>query len=258
MKVARSPLLLVLLVSGSLQIVACPVDSLTDSSKTQNATLKSQIKINARLQSLGVFGYGGMIANTNPGFDVSLNYSRKHWGLFVFKAFDLYDGRSPYNFMLAMVNKPFHLSRQLTFTPNFGFVVEQCRSIADKDSDGVVFLITSYKLNHEVTFEHCARFSNTVLETQYFDWLNRFKLSYLKNHIDLSVTTWHNNNIFDDTKHTSVGGSVGYGKIPIAKHLQLSTMITAIKMVANTDKEELHAGSGISFSVFVTFLAQPN
>lgn len=195
-----------------------------------------------------------MIANTNPGFDVNANYSRKHWGVFALKAFDLYDGSSPYNFMLAMAYKPFHLSKQLTFTPNVGFVIEQCHSIADKDSDGVVFLITTYKLNRAVTFEHCARFSNTVFETQFFDWLNRFKLSYSNHHVDLSAIAWHDNNVFDDSKHTSLGLSVGYGKIPITKNLQFHTAITAIKMVADTDPEELHTGSGISFSVFLTFV----
>jgi hypothetical protein len=252
--ITRSHLLLVLLISSPSMAIALHLDSLRDSSVIANVPKKSQIKFTTRLHSLGVFGYGGMIANSSPSFDVNINYSRKQLGVFAFKAIDFFDSQSSYNFMLVVLYRHFHVTRRITFTPQFGFLMEQCKTFADEGSDGVIFLITSYKINNEVTLEHCARLSNTIRETEFFDWLNRFRFLYTHDHIDFSTTVWHNNNVFDNTRHTSFGLSIAYARIPISKSVQLGTSLTAIKMVTNTDKEELQTGSGLSFSIFATLV----
>jgi hypothetical protein len=228
--------------------MASVTDSLKDSIHSEKITRKNY-KITARIHSLGVFGYGGMIANKNPSFDLNFTFNKKHWGFFLFKAVDLYDLHSDYNFSLVMVNKPFHLTPKFTFTPYTGFVIEQTEKICGADSDGMVFLISSYKSNAGITLEHCARFSNTVFETEFFDWLNRFRILYSYQHVDVAATAWHNNNVFDHDKHTSFGFSVTYSRIKVSDHLVLSSSLTAIKMTANTDAEELAVGSGLSLTI---------
>jgi hypothetical protein len=224
------------------------MDSLRDTLHSQNNTSRNY-KVTARIHSLGVFGYGGMIANENPSFDLNFTLNKKHWGCFLFKAVDLYDLHSDYNFSLAMVNKPFHVTRQFTFTPHVGFVIEQTEKICGADSDGMVFLITSYKSDGGISFEHCARFSNTFFQTEFFDWLNRFRILYSYHHVDLAATAWHNNNMFDQDKHTSFGFSVAYSRIKVSEHVVLSSSLTAIKMTANTNPEELTVASGLSLTI---------
>jgi hypothetical protein len=240
--------ILTVFTSSPLFIKASVEDSLSDSLHAQKHLAKSY-KVTARIHSLGVFGYGGMIANDNPAFDVNFTYSGKHWGFFVFKAFDLRDVHSPYNFSLVMVNKPFRINTHFTFTPYAGFVIEQTEKLIGHESDGMVFLITSYKTHRGFTFEHCARFSNTFFATEDFDWLNRFKVIYSYRHLEASASAWHNNTLFDHDKHTSAGISLGYSKIKIAKHVFISSSITGIKMTANTDEHELTTGSGLSFMI---------
>jgi hypothetical protein len=227
-------------------------DSLTDTIHLQKRAARSY-RVTARIHSVGVFGYGGMIANENPSFDLNFTYAGKHWGGFFLKAIDLYDLHSGYNFSLAMVNKPFHLSRQFSFTPYAGFVIEQTEKICGADSDGMVFLITSFKSNGGITIEHCARFSNTFFETEFFDWLNRLRILYSYRHVDMSATAWHNNNVFDHNKHTSFGFSVAYSRIKVSDHVTLSSSLTAIKMTANTNAEELAQASGLSLSIAAVF-----
>ena len=224
---------------------------LTDSVNSQK-TLTPHYRLTARIHSLGVFAYGGMIANSNPSFDINITYNRKHYSLLFLKGLDLYDLHSSYNFTLLMANIPCRITKSIAFVPCAGFVVDQTESIIGKDSDGVIFLITTWKRPNGITFEHCGRFSNICFRTQYFDWLNRFRVSYTYHHFDMVASLWHNNNVFDRSKHTSVGISLSYNRVKVSEYVSLSTALTAIKMTACTDSEALSTASGIALTIAAT------
>jgi hypothetical protein len=245
------PLLATVLITASPEVVANEYDSVGDSTVAARKKI-SHARITARIQSLGIFNYGGLVANSNPVFDVNFTYDRKTWGCMLFKAFDLYDAHSPYNFTLATVYKNIHISKQLTFTPFAGFVLEQERKIADPGSDGVVFLITSWKAAPHFTIEHCARFSNTIVDRQQFDWLNRFRASYSREHFDLSASAWRNNKVFDNNTYTTLGMSVGYNRVKISEHVKLNTSLSAIVVASMLPEDDEWSRNGLVFTFGVT------
>jgi hypothetical protein len=211
------------------------------------------LKLTTRVHSLGVFSYGGMIANENPSFDVNITYERKQWGSFLFKAVDLYDVHSHYNFTLALAYCRIRPSQNISITPYAGFIAEQRKSIVDHDSDGMIILVTAFKLDEKFTLEHCGRFSNTFFKTEWFDWLNRLRLLYSKEHIDVVISAWHNNKLFDHSTHTSFGFTAGYGRIKISEKILLSTGITGIMMTENSDEKDLAAMNGLALTIAATW-----
>jgi hypothetical protein len=236
--------------SLSIQVEAEGTDSLTDSSLAAKKKKHAAVKVTTRLQSLGIFNYGGLIANDNPVADINFTYDRKAWGVMIFKAFDLYKSQSEYNFTLAAAYKIFHVSKQLTITPYVGAVLEQQRRIADPGSDGIVILVSAFKLNPHLTLEHCARFSNTMVETQNFDWLNRLRLLYSKNHIDVTASAWRDNKVFDQSAYTTVGLTAAYSRIAVTDHLKLGTSVTGLWVASMSDESEKR--NGIVFTIAAT------
>jgi hypothetical protein len=233
-------------------VEASEYDSLIDSTQAAIRKKRSSLKVTTRVQSLGVFNYGGLIANENPVFDVNFTYDRKRWGCMIFKALDIYDAHSSYNFTLAVAYKNIHVSKRITFTPYGGFVLEQERKVADPGSDGVVFLITSCKVAEHVTLEHCARFSNTVINTKEFDWLNRFKALYTREHLDISASAWRNNRVFEKTTYTTLGMSIGYSRVKIAEHVKLNTTLSALMVASMPGEDQSDNRSGLIFTIGAT------
>ena len=236
------------LIIFSFSSVANP-QALSDSTHVQENQKKSNIRITARLHSMGFFGYGGQIANENPVADINFTYERKAWNFLLFKATDLYDGHSHYNFTLALLYKNVHVGKRLVFTPNFGFAIGQQYSIADKGSDAMVLLLTSYKLDKHFTIDHTARFGNVILENQYFDWLNRLRLTYTNRHIDIMLMGWHNNKVFDDSKYLTLGANIFYSRIAVSKHVRLSTGITGLIVAQTSDEENCPRKNGMLFTI---------
>jgi hypothetical protein len=185
-----------------------------------------------------MFGYAGVIANDNPVFDATVTYDRKAWGCLFLKAIDLYDIHSSYDFSLALLYKKIHVSENLTITPYAGFVIEQRERLIDHDSDGMIVIITSLKVSPKFTLEHCGRFSNTFFKTELFDWLNRLRVLYSHKHVDMTFSTWHNNNFFDESAYTTVGLSAAYARIKISDRAMLSTVLTGLKVAASDPEEE--------------------
>jgi hypothetical protein len=224
-----------------------------DSTQVQESKKKSNIRVTARLHSMGFFGYGGQIANENPVVDVNFTYERKAWSFLLFKAADLYDGHSHYNFTLALLYKNIHIGNRLTFTPNFGFALGQQESICDKGSDAIVLLLTSYKPDKHFTIDHCARFGNVLFESRYFDWLNRLRLTYTNGHMDTMIMGWHNNNVFDNNNYVTLGASMFYSRIAVSKHVMLSTGITGLIVAQTSDEENCPRKNGMLFTIAAAF-----
>ncbi|HYC86801.1 MAG TPA: hypothetical protein VEB86_16325, partial [Chryseosolibacter sp.] len=159
--------------------VQCPEliagDSLKDSSQTSVAQKKSNMRLTARIHSVGLFAFAGLIANENPAIDLAFTYERTYWNVLVVKAVDVYDIHSPYDFTLALVYANYKLGPRVTVTPYAGFVLEQTHSVAGEGSDAMALIVTSYRLAKHFSLEHTGRFSNLVMDRESFDWLNRVR-----------------------------------------------------------------------------------
>jgi hypothetical protein len=184
----------------------------------------------ARIHSQGQFWYGGRIVSPNPTFDFNFTYDRKQWGLQVFKAHDLKDPTTDINFMLAVVNKNFQLTKQLTITPSVGLLFEQAHSIADRGTDAVFIIQTSYKLNARITIDHSALLGNLLLEPEKEDWVNRLRLLYSKKHVDVTLWFWHNNSVFDDIDYVSGTLGIFYSRIKINRHWLVNLGVSGTAM----------------------------
>jgi hypothetical protein len=207
----------------------------------------------ARTHSMGFFSYVGRLATDNPAIDLYFNYTyRQRWGFQVFKAMDLYDTHSGNNFALALGFRHFHVSPRLTITPYSGILLEQAHSVADHGSDVAGMLMTSYKLTPHLTVEHAAILPSLLIVHD-TDWINRLRLMYTQNHIDLTLWTWHNNGVIDDAAYESSGISFFYSRIPLADRLQLSTGITGVMMLYRSSEETAPRKNGILFSIAVTW-----
>ena len=225
--------------------------SANDSTEKKSAP-PSPLKLISRLHSAGYFGYGGFIASHNPSADIMLKYDQPRWGYFIVKAADMYDLHSHYNFTLSMFYLNIPVGRSITISPYLGGAFDQTRKIADRGSDAMSFLTTTWRINPQISFEHVARFSNILIETDYLDWLNRFRLNYSSQHISLAGMVFSNNRIFDEDAHTSIAASASYSKIRLTEHSFLSTSITGVVVTKATDQELSDDCSGLFFSIAVS------
>ncbi|NOT75974.1 MAG: hypothetical protein HOP08_13690 [Cyclobacteriaceae bacterium] len=222
-----------------------PLDSIQKTKKENT----SNLKLSTRLHSMGQFSYGGRIVSDNPTLDFNFTYDRKTWGLQVFKAMDLHNEPTQINFMLAVINKNFHLGRKLTITPSAGFILEQCHSMADKGSDVTLILTTGYKISKSFTIEHSTLFGNLVMEQEYKDWVNRFRILYSKNHIDMGLMAWHNNKVFDSAEYMTFGSSLFYSRVRLSPALMMNAGVTGLLMPYSNDIEDYPKKNGIIVTV---------
>ncbi len=225
-----------------------PVDSI-QKVKTNSA---SNWRFTTRLHSMGQFNYGGRIVSENPTLDFNFTYDRKTWGFQVFKAMDLKDRSTQINFTLAVINKAFHIGKRLTITPNVGFILEQSNTIADRGSDVTFILNSSYKISKNFTIDHSALIGNVALEPGERDWVNRLRLTYSKKHLDLSVTGWHNNKVFDAAEYVTYGASAFYSRIKLSSALMMSAGVSCLMMPYSNDTVEYPKRNGVILTVGLT------
>lgn len=198
---------------------------------------KYQLRVMARMHSLSFFGYGGVIVNRNTAADLNLTYNRKRYGAMFIKAFDLQDIHGSYNFALAAAYARFELSKKVSVTPYVGASIGQCEKIVDPGSDAVLLLINSWRVTNEFTIEHCARLTGLIRHPEDFDWLNRFRFIYAKDHLDFMVMLWNNNAAFDNAGYTTMGVNAAFARMKVSERVTLSTGVTAI-VVADLYKED--------------------
>ncbi len=229
---------------GSLKSRSNPlIDSIKQKEK------KFIIRGLARLHSQGQFWYGGRIVTPNPTLDFNFTYDRKKWGVQLFKATDLKDHTTDINFMLAVANKNFHITKRLTLTPSVGFLFEQAHSFADKGTDMVFIFQTSYKLTNTLTIDHSAFFGNLLIEPDEKDWVNRLRLLYSKNHMDITFWFWHNNKVFDNAEYISSTLSLFYSRIKISEHLLFNLGVSGTVMPYSSNEAIDPKKNGILFTV---------
>ncbi len=210
---------------------------------------RATTKLITRLHSLGQFSYGGRIVSDHPVIDFNFTYDRKNWGLQIFKALDLHDSNTPINFTLAVLNKRFQVGKRFTITPSAGFILEQSKTFADYGSDVVLIITSAYKFSKVLTFDHSALFGNLLLDPEQKDWVNRFRLLYSKNNLDLTAQYWHNNKIFDTTEYMTYGVSAFYSRVKIADGVSLNAEFTCLVMPYSNEPLTNPKKNGLIFTV---------
>lgn len=236
---------LFIIILVSLSILAHGNPEPTDSATSVKPKKKSNLRFSARAHSMGLFAYGGRLVSTNPVADFNINYDRKAWGFQVFKAMDIHDSGTPINFALAVFNKNIHLGSRLTVTPSVGVILEQFKTIADHGSDAVVIIVTGYKLTSSLTLEHSTLFGNLLLEPEMLDWVNRLRLIYSKNHLDVTLMGWHNNSLFDSTDYFTCGSSVFYSRMKLVDGLAANAGITGLFMPYSSNETAIPKLNGV-------------
>jgi hypothetical protein len=215
---------------------------------------KPSVSAIARIHSHGFFSYTGRMISDYPALDVYFNYTLpSKWGLNVYKAVDVGDARSYNNFLLFMINKKIEVNNRLNVNFYGGFILEQIHQFADRGSDAVANIITTYKLNRHFTFEHTGMLGNLVLFRNNADWVNRFRMIYAARHLEITGWGWHNNRVLDKNSYSSLGVSAFYNRIPVSKHITLGGGLTGLLMLSTSDTSICPKKNGLLLSITTTW-----
>lgn len=231
---ATTVLLIASLFAFTTAVGSTPLDSAQRTNEKPWST-----KSTMRFHSKGMFSYGGRIASKNPAMDFTFIYDSKHWGFFVFKAADLVDRTSPNNFILAAAYKNFNVTPRLSITPNVGVFLEQTHHFAGHGSDMAFTNDIRYKIGKRLVIDHTLMLANPVIEPDWRDCVNRFRLIYTGKHLDATVFFWHNNNIFDVNTYTSSAFQIAYSRIPISKSVTMSVGFTELSVLRTSDEQSV-------------------
>lgn len=241
-----------ILLASSLSVGAIP--ALEDSAVVSEKKPKNSLTVISRVHTMGLFLYMGKVVNHNPATDLYFNYTTHNgWGFSAFKAIDINDIHSGNNFAFAFISKYFHLGKRFTIAPYVGAGLEQQQSFANHGSDLMLQLLTSFKLNKQVTIEYIGIFNNLVFATEHQDWTNRFRLLFNSGHWDIIGMMWSNNGAIDHATYTSGGASVFYNRVPISNRLSLGAGLTALSTFQSTNQEHVPTQTGVQFSTTLTF-----
>jgi hypothetical protein len=234
------------LISNKTMAASTSIDSVDQKTKVISA------KLTSRFHSAGFFYFGGKVAEYHPAFDLHFNLETKFLGYTFFKAFDLQDIHSSFNFALAGVYKNIQAGKKLRFTPQLIILIEQPHKIVDEGSDVGGTLTTALKLTDRITFEETFILFNVLFETKHMDIINRFRLLYSEGHLDLIFTGWHNHSFPDEDEHSTGAISVGYNRIKVSDHFLLGASIMGSATIKSSNREEVPERKGIICSVTAT------
>jgi hypothetical protein len=231
------------------------LSSLADEDSIQSKReRKSTITVTTRAHSRGFFSYTGRIISDYPATDFYFNYTtRDHWGFSLFKVVDLGDAKSYNNFLLLMMNRKIILNRKLNVNIYGGFILEQIHHFADRGSDVAANVITTYRVSKHLSIEHTGMLGNLVLARSNSDWVNRLRLIYTNNHLELTGWAWHNNRILDRSAYSSLGLSAFYNKVPVSKRVNLGAGVTGLWMISTSDATACPKKNGLLVSVSATW-----
>jgi hypothetical protein len=225
-----------------------------DSSGVVPQKKKNTPTVTTRVHTMGLFLYMGKVVNHNPAADLFFNYTtRNGWGFSAFKVVDVNDLHSHNNFAFMFVSKAFHLGQRLTIAPFLGAGLEQQHSFANRGSDAMAQLMSTYKLNKKLSVEYIGIFNNIIFATEHADWTNRFRLMYTDRHWDLIGLFWNNNGFIDHATYTSAGGSLYYNRIPVADKLWIGVGLTTLVTIQSSNERSIPKQSGLQFTTALTF-----
>ncbi len=81
------------------------------------------------------------------------------------------------------------------------------------------------------------------------DWVNRFRLLYSKNHLDLTGQYWHNNKVFDTAEYMTYGASVFYSRMKLTEGISINVRLSALVMSYSNDTHANPGRNGLIFTV---------
>jgi hypothetical protein len=227
--------------------IALPISGranvLADSTRQKQREIAT--KLTVRTHSAGFFYFGGKVAEYNPAADLSFNMESRNFGFTVFKAADLSDLHSSFNFALAGIYKNILLHKRLRVTPQFLVLIEQPNRIVDEGSDVGCTLTTAWKISNTLSLDETFIVFNVVFETEHMDMINRMRLTYTKKHFDIIGMAWHNNGIIDREKHLTSALSVGYNRVNVSSSLTLGATLMAASTWVSSNKEEVPERKGV-------------
>lgn len=147
-------------------------------------------ELDSRLNSTGHFPYTGSLVNKNLNFDINLYRDRNGYGFFVFKSFDLEDRKSIVNYLQPGIFKRFLVSKRVSLTPFVGYVFSQTKSFSDKDSDGWVAAVISWKASPVIKIENTFLILNVAKNENTQSVNNRLHTSFLTKHFTVESFLW--------------------------------------------------------------------
>jgi hypothetical protein len=239
-------MLLSALISTKTVAASTSIDSVEQKTKAIS------MKVTSRFHSAGFFYFGGKVAEYHPAFDLHFNVETKFLGYTFFKAFDLQDIHSSFNFALAGVYKNIPVGKKLKFTPQVIILIEQPHKVVDEGSDLGGTLTTALKLTDRITFEETFILFNVLFETKHMDIINRFRLLYSEKHLDVIFTGWHNHSFLDEDEHSTGALSLGYNRIKVRDQFLLGLSIMGSTTIKSSNREEVPERKGIVCSVTAT------
>lgn len=240
----------IVLISAWVLALQPPTSDSTIIAAPQKKTTPSLVM---RAHSLGLFTYMGKVVNYHPAGDVFFSYTTNNgWGFSAFKVADLSDIHSHNNFAFGLINKTLHLGKRLSIAPSIGISLEQQHKFVDHGSDVLAMLTTTLRLNKNLVIDHNAMFNNLIFETHFSDWINRFRILYSKNHMDVTGLVWHNNALIDGTEYTSSGISFFYNRIRLTKKVWLGGGVTDLWAMTSSNTDIAPKRNGLQFTTSIT------
>ncbi len=232
----------------ALANVEDPKDSVQAKKQKQHA-----LRITARTHSGGFFYFGGRLSERNPAFDVNVTVEGKHFGYTFFKAMDLTDIHSSFNFALAGLFKNININQKLRVTPQVLVLIEQPNHIVDEGSDVGVTFTTAYKFNDQFSIDETVIVFNVAFETSELDMINRLRLLYTKKHVDVILMGWHNNQVLDHDYHVTSALSIGYNRIKVNDRLNVGASLMASSTMLSSNIADTPKKNGLTASLTATF-----
>lgn len=227
---------------------AWQVDSLSSDSVHSAAEHHKVLRFTTRIHSSGFFNFSGRICAPTPAIDGLGLYESKKFGASIFSAKDLYDKHSDNNFTFAILYKRFKINNTFSVAPNAGVVMEGfAKSFGDR-----FFLISTVKLSKRLTVDETTLLSN-LLSSEEKEWINRIRFVYSQTeHLQLILSNWHNNAVFDDNAYMSASLQAAYNRIEISHHTYLQTAVSFFVMARSNEEVPVNEKSSVIFTLSLT------
>jgi hypothetical protein len=198
-----------------------------DTVKVSPKKTKGSFTVTTRLHSTGHFPFTGSYINRHLNADINVSYTRKNFGVFLFKSHDLEEPHSAISYLQPGVFRKFSVNRKLTLRILAGYIFNQTTRFSDKDSDAWTALITSWQPHSGLRIENTALVFNLAKSELSCQLANRTVFSYFVRDFKLDWYVWNNLTFETQRYSASTQLSVSFPKIKINDKLGIITSVAA-------------------------------
>jgi hypothetical protein len=149
---------------------------------------KPVLVITPRLHSTGYFPFSGSLINHHLNTDINIFYSRKVFGFFIFKSYDIADPHSIINYLQPGVFATVRLHPAFRVRGFFGYIFSQTEHFRDTDSDYYTALSLYWDVSSKVRIEHTALYYDYTTNKKL---ANRLLVSWSGGKFKIDVYVWH-------------------------------------------------------------------